>query len=64
MSYSLEHPCNNCKSQNQCNDRHFIQGGINGIHDVWPKEKGHLGAGTVKICCVNQDEVESVSDQG
>jgi hypothetical protein len=56
MSYSLTHPCGDCAKQDKCNDRHFIQGGINGIHDVWPMDKGHLGAGTVIIDCCNKEE--------
>jgi hypothetical protein len=51
MSYSLESKCGTCKKKDQCNDRHFIQGGISGIHDVWPAEKGHLGSGSVEIKC-------------
>ena len=53
MSYSLEHECNNCKESDRCSDRHFIDGAINGIHQVWPAEKGHFGAGTIEIKCQN-----------
>ena len=56
MSYSLDAPCGTCAKKNKCNDRHFIQGGISGIHDVWPMEKGHLGSGSVEIHCQNYDD--------
>jgi len=59
MSYSLIAPCYDCTKKDKCNDRHFIQGGINGIHDVWPQEKGHLGSGIVTISCQNYIQVTS-----
>ena len=58
MSYSLNHPCGDCTKEDKCLDRHFIQGGINGIHDVYPSEKGHLGSGTVTIECSQHEAKE------
>lgn len=60
MSYSLMHPCNDCTKKDRCNDRHFIQGAICGIHDVSPgAEKGHLGAGHVDLVCYNKEQAEA-----
>lgn len=56
MSYSLKHPCGNCAKVDKCSDRHFIQGAINGIHDVYPSEKGHFGGGTITIDCQNPEK--------
>jgi hypothetical protein len=56
MSYSLNCKCETCAKKDKCNDRHFIQGGISGIHDVWPQEKGHLGSGSVTIDCFQYEE--------
>jgi len=53
MSYSVSFPCNVCVLMNKCNDRHFIEGAVNGIHSVYPSSKGHLGAGEVELHCQN-----------
>ena len=56
MSYSLNTKCGSCASKDKCNDRHFIEGAISGIHSVWPAEKGHLGSGTIDLNCQNFSE--------
>jgi hypothetical protein len=53
MSYSLHVPCFTCGNRDKCTDRHFIEGAISGIHAVYPKDKGHLGSGSVEIKCSN-----------
>jgi hypothetical protein len=58
MSYSLAYKCGICSKKDKCTDRHFIDGAICGIHSVWPAEKGHLGAGSSVIDCVNFEEEE------
>ena len=58
MSYALIDKCDTCAKKDKCCDQHFIQGAINGIHSVWPSEKGHLGAGTVTIECQNHEVKE------
>lgn len=51
MSYSLISECATCVKENQCTDRHFLDGAISGIHSMWPAKKGHLGAGTIVLNC-------------
>ena len=58
MSYGLTTKCETCIKKDKCNDRHFIQGAISGIHSVWPMEKGHLGSGTIIIDCQRFEGVE------
>lgn len=58
MSYSFTEPCYGCKKKDQCTDRHFVRGAINGIHDVHPPEKGHLGAGVITLTCFHLEKVE------
>lgn len=53
MSYTLVSKCGVCIKRDKCLDRHFLEGAINGIHQVWPAEKGHLGSGTVNLNCNN-----------
>jgi hypothetical protein len=55
MSYSLEHKCygsQECTHADKCIDRYFIDNAIQNIH-VLDRERGHLGAGIVKIECQN-----------
>lgn len=59
MSYSLISKCGSCMKVDKCTDRHFIEGAISGIHQVWPAEKGHLGGGSVDLNCQNYQAVES-----
>ena len=56
MSWSLNHPCWNCKkapttkNPDGCKDMQRIQKGINEIHqDI----EGHKGCGTVVMSCSN-----------
>ncbi len=56
MSYSLITKCETCIKKDKCNDRHFINGAISGIHSVWPAEKGHLGSGSVDLNCQNFEQ--------
>lgn len=56
MSYSLNNKCGICGKKDKCTDRHFIEGAISGIHQVWPQEKGHLGSGVVEMSCQNFEE--------
>ena len=56
MSYIQQNKCFSCTKEDKCNDRHFIDGAIQGIHSVWPAEKGHLGAGTIVLDCQNHEE--------
>jgi len=52
MSYSLEMKCSSCRKQEECNDRCFLWGAIDGIHS---NQIGHKGAGTVDLNCQNFD---------
>lgn len=56
MSYSLNTKCGTCQKRNKCTDKHFIEGAISGIHQVWPAEKGHLGSGSIEMKCQNYVE--------
>jgi hypothetical protein len=56
MSYSLNTRCGTCTKMDKCTDRHFIEGAINGIHSVWPSEKGHLGSGSVDLNCQKHEQ--------
>jgi hypothetical protein len=58
MSYSLQSECGTCIKRDKCTDRHFIEGAISGIHAVWPQAKGHLGSGTIELCCNNWANTE------
>ncbi len=53
MSYSLIHKCLSCNKKDKCTDRHFIEGAISGIHQVWPMDKGHFGSGSIDLNCSN-----------
>lgn len=53
MSYSLNTKCGDCEKRNKCTDKHFLEGAISGIHQVYPSEKGHLGSGSVDLNCNN-----------
>ena len=59
MSYSLDSKCGKCEKKDKCLDVHFLEGAINGIHSVWPQEKGHLGSGVIKLECQNFEETEA-----
>jgi len=59
MSYSLATKCNTCEKKDKCTDRHFIEGAISGIHQVYPPEKGHLGSGTIELNCNNYAEKQT-----
>lgn len=52
MSYSFNHPCDNCLKRQRCTDRHVVQGAITAIHSM-PFEVGHLGAGEINLECQN-----------
>ena len=58
MSYGLTSECGVCIKKDKCTDRHFIEGAISGIHQVWPAEKGHLGSGTIIIQCQRLEQKE------
>ncbi len=58
MSYTLNSKCGSCTKKDKCTDRHFIEGAISGIHQVWPSEKGHLGSGFVDLNCLNYEKKE------
>ena len=58
MSYSLNAPCGTCVKKDKCTDRHFFEGAIGGIHQVWPAEKGHLGSGSVNLDCQRYEKQE------
>ena len=51
MSYSIMSSCYNC-SREECTDEQNIIDAINKIHENCLGEGGHLGAGTIVICCV------------
>ena len=59
MSYSLNAKCSDCTKKDKCTDRHFIEGAINGIHCVWPSEKGHLGSGSIDLNCSKYEKKEA-----
>jgi hypothetical protein len=63
MSYSLNDKCGTCTKKDQCNDRHFIRGAIDGIHSVYPASKGHLGSGSVDLNCQQYQEVNSGAEK-
>jgi hypothetical protein len=63
MSYGLDSKCHVCKLKDNCLDSVFVQAAISGIHQVnWANLSGrqqrhaHLGAGTIKIDCINFDD--------
>jgi hypothetical protein len=50
MSYSFTNSCHLCVQEKECTDRHFIAGGIQGIHYT-SSERTHKGSGTVELRC-------------
>jgi spore coat protein U-like protein len=64
MSYSVVSKCGSCKKSAGCLDSTFIYGAVCGIHSVNTYDvatnstinRGHKGAGTIKIECNNFEE--------
>jgi hypothetical protein len=66
MSYSLKSECWNCKKKDECVDKSFIYGAVQGIHSVneWDNvkqvqlNKGHKGGGQIVIECSLLEKVQ------